>query len=1037
MRKNLTRVLFIIPLILSFVVYSFYTDYSENQRIAELLAAKKERKEFKKRTAVQRSEWEFIRLRNPKTDKIPRGIFTKEQEFSKQLPKRSERVLFKNGSAQNAEAITWQERGPNNLGGRTRAFAADSRNKNIMIAGGVSGGIWRSINNGSSWIRVTTTAQLPSISCIVQDPTDPDTWYAGTGEGKGNSASGSSSYYGNGIYKSTNNGVNWSLLSSTTDNVYVWDNDFEYVNSIAISPTTGTIFAAVNSSILRSSDDGTTWTRVLGTFNYLERSEVIVNTAGDIYATISSNADNPGIYKSTVANDGASATWTNIIPVSGVNSPANFPTNYPRIVLAHAPSNNNIVYFFAYTPNAGKFGSDAEKGMSFWKYDASKSGTAQWVDRSANLPTVSTNVAGNDSQDGYNQFVIVHPTNENFVITGTTNLYRSDDAFATPCTNTSANWIGGYAVADDISEYANHFPDQHSGYFEPGNFDIFYSGHDTGLSKTDDIFADPIVWSNIDDGYNVSQFYTVSLAPEMLSTFISGGLQDAGALFTPSGGLANWTAWQGGGDGAFTDVAPIGNDIVYAGVQNGSVSRFTRNNSWLAEITPDGAKNMLFVNPFILDPNDSQYLYYGGGNSETTSGIWRNSNATTSTKSSGWTHISSITSETDGNTSAIDVSYTFDADVVYYGTSEGKVYRITDAAGTPVTTNISAGLPGSGYVSGISIDPTNSDNVMIVLSNYGIASIFYTADGGGNWTDVEGNLASVDGPSVRSCEIFQVDGQTHYFVGTSIGLYYTLSLNGGSTNWTQEASSSIGNIVCDYIDWRSDAGTIAKTTSSNGTSAVNAVSLAIATHGRGVFQGTLVNPLPVELVTFAGIYNGSVVELQWQTATEVNNYGFEIQRKSSSKNEWEMIEFISGAGNSNSPKDYSYVDNSLFGGEKFYYRLKQVDIDGKFEFSSTVEISVVIDGYELSQNYPNPFNPSTKINYTIPETANVKVEVYSITGELVTKLVDLQQNAGRHSAEFNTSDYSNLSSGMYIYRISAQGISGKNFVQTRKMLLLK
>ncbi len=85
-------------------------------------------------------------------------------------------------------------------------------------------------------------------------------------------------------------------------------------------------------------------------------------------------------------------------------------------------------------------------------------------------------------------------------------------------------------------------------------------------------------------------------------------------------------------------------------------------------------------------------------------------------------------------------------------------------------------------------------------------------------------------------------------------------------------------------------------------------------------------------------------------------------------NEWEKIGFVSGSGNSNSTKNYSFADNSLLGGEKFYYRLKQIDIDGKFEYSSTVEISVVIAGYELTQNYPNPFNPSTKISYVFLKT---------------------------------------------------------------------
>jgi hypothetical protein len=633
-------------------------------------------------------------------------------------------------------------------------------------------------------------------------------------------------------------------------------------------------------------------------------------------------------------------------------------------------------------------------------------------------------------------FLAVSPTDQNFVIIGGTNLYRSTDGFATSAANTSANWIGGYAVINNVSQYANHHADQHSGFFGTGN--TYFSGHDGGLSKTTDITAAAVTWTNVDDTYNVGQFYTISLAPEMNSTYMSGGLQDNGVRFTTAGGLSDWTEWQGGGDGAFTEVAPIGDDRVYTSTQNGNIAKFTRNNDFKGEMNPPGFTNPLFINPFILDHNSSSLIYYGAGNSASTSGIWRNSNPTPEFDNSGWTFIASIDKDNDGQTSAIDASYTNSANVVYFGTNLGKVFKIVGAnAGTaPTLSNVSSNLPTGGYVSGIAIDPLNSNNVMVTFSNYNFNSIYYTSDGGINWTFVEGNLNNASGPSVRSCEIFQVSGVTHYFVGTSIGLYYTLTLNGTSTVWTQEASSTVGNNICAALDWRSDAGSIAKTASSDGIKAVTSVSLAIGTHGRGVFQGTIDAPLPVELTTFAGLYSGTSIELKWETATEVNNYGFEVE-KSSDKNVWKKVGFVEGHGNSNSPKSYSFNDLDINGSEKFYYRLKQIDIDGKYEYSKVVEVSVVVGNYSLSQNYPNPFNPSTKINYTIPETANVKVEVFSVTGELVTQLVNLQQNAGNYSVEFNTSSYSNLSSGLYIYRINVQGLSGNKFSQTRKMLLLK
>ncbi len=1020
MKQKIT--IFIIATVIASVVFNFSF---EKTQLENKINTKIAKEQLEKKTAEERAAWEFLRLRDPVTNKIPDNIRARELEFAKKLPKHKETVLFKGNSIQNTQAISWQERGPNNLGGRTRAFAADKRNANIVIAAGVSGGIWRSTNGGiDSWTLVTSKSDFPGVSCIAQDPRSghEDTWYAGTGEQEGNSADGAgASYFGNGIYKSTDNGQTWTLLSSTTGNPYTFDTDFDYVHSIAVSPTTGTVFAATLNAIMRSTDGGSTWSRVRGDAQQTGRSEVAVNSAGHVYASISSsNTVHPGIWRST--DDGVN--WTNITPTG-------FPSSYKRIVIAPAPSDNNKVYIYAMTPGAGK-AKNAEEGSSVWVYDAS---TNTWVDRSSNLPDFTTNAAGLDTQGGYNMYLEVKPDNPNFVLIGATNLYRTTDGFATPMANNDTYWIGGYATADDISPYAHHHPDIHSGFFQPGNSSVYFSGHDGGLSKTTDVTANPVVWSDIDRTYNVGQLYTISLAPEANGTYMAGGYQDNGCRFTTAGGLSDWTEFQGGGDGAFADVAPAGDDKVYVEVQNGAISKFTRNNVYLGDIKPDGSTNPLFVNPFILDHNNSNILYYAAGNSASTSGIWRNNDVQNATSTTGWASIAAIDINTNGQVSAMDVSYTNSANVLYFGTSQGKMFKITNAntTGSVTPTDISSGLPSGGYVSGISVDPTNSNNVMIVYSNYNFNSIYYTSDGGSTWTNVEGNLASSDGPSVRSCEIFQVDGVTHYFIGTSIGLYYTLTLNGTSTVWTQEATTSIGNLVCNFLDWRSDGGTIGKVSSPQ---QVTDVSLAVASHGRGTYQGTINSPLPVELMTFAGIYTGNSVELKWETATEVDNYGFDIER-STDKSNWQKIGFVKGSGNSSSPKQYSFTDKNLFGGSKFYYRLKQVDVDGSYEYSNIVEISIILDGFELSQNYPNPFNPSTQISYTLPERAHVRIDVYNVTGELVATLVNRQQTQGTYRVEFNSAKYSNLSSGMYIYRIIATNNSGKNFVQSKKMLLLK
>jgi len=188
--------------------------------------------------------------------------------------------------------------------------------------------------------------------------------------------------------------------------------------------------------------------------------------------------------------------------------------------------------------------------------------------------------------------------------------------------------------------------------------------------------------------------------------------------------------------------------------------------------------------------------------------------------------------------------------------------------------------------------------------------------------------------------------------------------------------------------------------------------------------------LPVELTSFSAIFMNNVAQLNWETATEVNNYGFEIQR-SANELEWAKVGFVNGHGNSNSPKYYSFSDNNVIKSGKYFYRLKQMDIDGQFEYSDVVNVSFDMPDkeYKLNQNYPNPFNPSTTISYSLPEQTFVSIIVYNTFGEEVDRLVSDNKEAGIHSVTFNASK---LASGMYYYKIETE-----NYVATKKLLLLK
>jgi hypothetical protein len=191
--------------------------------------------------------------------------------------------------------------------------------------------------------------------------------------------------------------------------------------------------------------------------------------------------------------------------------------------------------------------------------------------------------------------------------------------------------------------------------------------------------------------------------------------------------------------------------------------------------------------------------------------------------------------------------------------------------------------------------------------------------------------------------------------------------------------------------------------------------------------------IPVELTSFtANVVEGSVV-LNWTTATETNNQGFEIQRSADELN-FDNIGFVPGFGTTTEPKIYSYTDQSVNSGV-YYYRLKQIDFDGNFSYSEVVEVDVALPTeFSLEQNYPNPFNPSTSIQFSLPVDARVTINIYNLVGEKVAEAVSSNFVAGLNKITFNASQ---LTSGIYFYRLDATGINGKTFSDVRKMTLLK
>jgi len=257
---------------------------------------------------------------------------------------------------------------------------------------------------------------------------------------------------------------------------------------------------------------------------------------------------------------------------------------------------------------------------------------------------------------------------------------------------------------------------------------------------------------------------------------------------------------------------------------------------------------------------------------------------------------------------------------------------------------------------------------------------------------------------------------------------------GNYIGWIDNFSNGWGHAVTSYVMQANEGLKYTGGTTSGVTTAGNWSKETDAQSTPGWLNGTGQYTLPVELNSFsASATNGSTVNLTWETATEVNNYGFDVER-SSGNSDWQKIGFVAGAGNSNSPKNYSFTDNPS-GGTSFSYRLKQIDVSGSFQYYDPVTVNLTLSKEpQLLQNSPNPFNPSTTIKFYIPNTSDVSIKIYDMLGREVTTLINEQATAGYHIIFWNGKDSrgENVASGVYLYRLTAG-----NFSETKKMNLLK
>ncbi len=793
--------------------------------------------------ASARALWETNRLADPATGRIPAGIRAKELEFAAGLPK------LTSGNASYRMSSSFVYRGPVNVGGRTRALAVDITNDDVILAGSVNGGMYRSADGGQTWTRVSSLASNPAITWVAQDtrPGHTDTWYYSTGEGIGASGSGGGAYYlGNGLWKSTDGGLNWSSLTATSTNTpAVFDNVWDITYKVVTDPSDAVndvVYAATYGTIYRSVNGGSTWTKVLGsTTSYSYYVDVDVTTTGIAYATLSSDGAQKGIFRRDTLG-----VWANI------NPPGWDTGTYNRVVIGINPSNESEIYFLGETPNMGKTTTNYKGDIewsSLWKYTyLSGNGTGsggQWDDLSVNLPYTGQQLGNFNSQGGYDLIIRVHPANPSVVFVGGTNLFRSDDGFTT---STMISHIGGYDSLATIPFYTNyqvHHSNQHNIVFLSSDPNVMIQANDGGLYKTTDNRAYPVVWEELNNGYNTAQMYSVAIDHGSSNDIIIGGMQDNGTWFTNTTNAGIGWTHPGYGDGGFCAI-DNGHANYYMTRQEGKLSKniLDANGNVLSfgRIDPIDSVDYLFINPFVLDPLNNNVMYWAAGNH-----IWRNDSLTYlpttgswDSISTGWFRMPDSVNHANAYVTALGIS-TVPANRLYVGTNKRFLYRVDDAnTSSPVTTEItSVAMNISGYINCIAVDPNNVDNILVVFSNYVVYSLFNSTDGGATFTKCGGNLevnsaGAGNGPSVRWASIVPTVNGNVYLVATSTGLYGTNFLNGLTTVWTELSPNEIGNLVVDQLDTRASDGFV-----------------VAGTHGAGVFSATIDDTLATGVSTIS------------------------------------------------------------------------------------------------------------------------------------------------------------------------------------------
>ena len=480
---------------------------------------------------------------------------------------------------------------------------------------------------------------------------------------------------------------------------------------------------------------------------------------------------------------------------------------------------------------------------------------------------------------------------------------------------------------------------------------------------------------------------------------------DLGYVFRSTNGGNSWELKNTGlPTGNLYGISAIDNNNCWVGTVNGAIFRTTNGGTnWTQQIAVAGS----FINGIqMFDINNGVYVGDPAGSGQPYQFRYTTDGGTN------WTL--SPTAPIAGNEFGVINAWDWtdqnhfwmgSANLTPSATSAKVYYTTTGFTGSFLNVSVA----GTGGTAGLYYQAVGfTDNLNGLIASNG-NNIMKTTNGGTSWQAANIPTGVTTFAGINMNAIKTGSNEIRLVLNETTGYRMFLTSNLGTT-WTEE--------------------TLPPEASTNGVQHMRFLNNNLGFGGCGLgYVIKYTGIVPVELTSFsATVNNDGYVVLNWTTATEVNNQMFEVERKNIN-DEYFTVGFVNGAGTTTEPQSYIYIDKTVGTGKNFY-RLKQLDFDGRYQYSNEVEIDV--NGpltFMLEQNYPNPFNPSTIIKYSVSEAGNVKLSIYNTVGEEVAVLVDGVSESGFFEVSF---DASNLPSGIYLYKLQSA-----NSVQMKKMMLLK